>query len=275
MLPPFTYMRPETPDEVTRHLDESDGARILAGGTDLLVGMRSGESAPDRLIDIKRIPELRTLALDDGRLRIGAAVRVNELLESRDIIDRYPVLAEAGRRMASHQIRNRATVVGNLCNASPAADMAAALLALDAEVRILGPGGERRLPLEAFFTGCKTCALERGEWVTSVDAQALPPGTRSGFLKHGRVKGPDLSTVNCAAAFHPDGSLTLVLGAVAPTPVKIRTPDGRRRDAVLSRICDSVRPIDDVRGSAEYRKDVACVLARRLLDRWTGSPGGG
>lgn len=272
MLSPFTYVKPQSLEEVGALLAEhGENASILAGGTDLLVGMQIGEFSPDVLIDVKGIPELREIRIDGDRLSIGAAVRVNDLLESAEVAARFPILIQTALRMASHQIRNRATVVGNLCNASPAADMGAALLVLNADVKILGPNGEKLLPLDEFFTGCKTCALGPGEWVAAVEADTPPPGTRMGFLKHARVRGPDLSTVNCAGIVTPDGSLSLVLGAVAETPVRLSDLDFGNENDVIDRVAAAVRPIDDVRGSAEYRMDLARLLARRMLDTLAGN----
>ncbi len=272
MLSPFTYLKPQSFEEVGALLAEhGENASIFAGGTDLLVGMRTGESSPEFLIDIKHIPGLAEIRVDDDRLSIGAAVRINDLLDHAGVAARFPILVQTALRMASHQIRNRATVVGNLCNASPAADMGAALLVLDAEVRIAGPEGEKRLPLDEFFTGCKTCALGIGEWVSAVEAPAPPPGTRMGFLKHARVRGPDLSTVNCAGIVTPDGRLSIVLGAVAATPVRISDLDLGDEAGVLERVCGSISPIDDVRGSAEYRLDLACLLTRRMLEHLSGN----
>ena len=276
MFPPFTYLKPGSIDEVGALLKEhGESARILAGGTDLFVGMRTGEFDPQVLIDIKGIPELHTLDVSNTNLSIGAAVRVNDLLESAEIAALFPILVQAALRMASHQIRNRATVVGNLCNASPAADMGAALLALDAQVRVSGPQGERELPLDEFFTGCKTCALGLGEWVTAVEAPRPPDGSRMGFLKHARVRGPDLSTVNCAGLATPDGKVTMVLGAVAETPVKITGLNLTEGDGFSDTICQAISPIDDVRGSAEYRMDLACLLTGRMMKQLAGNARGG
>ena len=276
MLSPFSYVQPERVEEISALLSEhGENARILAGGTDLLVGMQTGEFSPEVLIDLKGIPELREMRIEGDRLSIGAAVRVNDLLESAEVAARFPILIQTALRMASHQIRNRATVVGNLCNAAPAADMGAALLVLHADVRILGPGGEKRLALDEFFTGCKICALGPGEWVAAVEANAPPPGTRMGFLKHARVRGPDLSTVNCAGVVTPDGSLSLVLGAVAETPVRLSGLDFGNEEEVIARVAAAIRPIDDVRGSAEYRMDLACLLARRMLTTLSGNRGEG
>ena len=276
MLSPFSYVQPERVEEISALLSEhGENARILAGGTDLLVGMQTGEFSPEVLIDLKGIPELREMRIEGDRLSIGAAVRVNDLLESAEVAARFPILIQTALRMASHQIRNRATVVGNLCNASPAADMGAALLVLHADVRILGPGGEKRLALDEFFTGCKICALGPGEWVAAVEADAPPPGTRMGFLKHARVRGPDLSTVNCAGVVTPDGSLSLVLGAVAETPVRLSGLDFGNEEEVIARVAAAIRPIDDVRGSAEYRMDLACLLAQRMLTTLSGNRGEG
>ncbi|MCK4546230.1 MAG: xanthine dehydrogenase family protein subunit M [Candidatus Eisenbacteria sp.] len=270
MFPPFRYFKPKRIEEVTAFLAEhGESARILAGGTDLLVGMRRGEFTPDVLIDIKGIPELQNLSADNGTLPIGAAVSVNDLLDSAEVAALFPILIQTALRMASHQIRNRATVVGNLCNASPAADMGAALLALGARVTIASPRSRRVLPLGEFFTGVKKSALGRDEWVISVEADTPPPGSRMGFLKQARVRGPDLSTVNCAAVLLPDGALTLVLGAVAETPVVVTGCGSDKGNGIADRVREAIAPIDDVRGSAEYRMDLACLMTRRMVEKLT------
>jgi len=276
VLAPFTYLRARSLEEVTALLAEHGRrARILAGGTDLLVGMRSGEHSPEVVVDIKAVPELRRLGAENGTLSVGAAVTINGVLESPDVAERFPILIEAGRSMASHQVRNRATLAGNLCNASPAADMATPLLVLGARLRVGGPQGERTVPVDEFFVGCKENALGDGEWMISVLIDTPPPGTGMGFLKQGRVRGPDLSIVNCAAVLSPDGIPTLAVGAVAEVPVKISGLDsldaagsiGAGIDRVTARVREAIRPIDDVRGSAEYRTDLAVLMAGQLLER--------
>jgi carbon-monoxide dehydrogenase medium subunit len=280
VLRPFTYHKPQTIEEVTALVVEhGERAKILAGGTDLFVGMRGGEFDPEVVIDIKGIPALHRMHLENGSLSIGAAITINEILESPKIPKDFPVLKEAGSRMASYQIRNRATVVGNLCTASPAADMATPLMVLGARARVLGSGGERWLPMSEFFVGCKECASGPEEWVVAVEIKKPAPGARMGFLKHGRVRGPDLSLVNCAAVLNEDGALQLALGAVAETPVLI--PDlghlveaggsvTEKIDTIVERVRETIKPIDDVRSSAEYRMDLATIMVRRLLGRLVG-----
>lgn len=278
MLGRFDYERPTHLAEAVRLFAETPSAAILAGGTDLLVELRGGRHAPRLLVDVKRVDGLRRLdAGPRGDLTIGAAVSLNELLEHAAIRRSFPGLAQAAASIATYQLRNRATVTGNLCNASPAADLAPALLVLGAAVGVAGPQGERVIPLPEFFAGVKRTTLARGEIATEVRIPAPEPGLRSAFLKQQRLRGHDLAVANVAGALVPStGALRLAFGSCAPTPillVPIETK-GMSADAVGEAAAASAlaaaRPISDVRASAEYRRAVLPVLVRRVVAELLG-----
>lgn len=269
MLPRVRYLKAETAGQVLDLLEEhGPEARILAGGTDLLISMCEGTTSSGLLVDIKNIPDLRTISLDaEGRLVIGACVTMNELHESGILPPGMQAIREAVSRLATYQIRNRATVGGNLCNASPACDLGPPLLVLGANVRLLSRNGERLVALQDFFTGVKATCCGPCEFLTAVVVPQRP-GTVSAFLKRGRIKGHDLATVNAAAAWG-EGGLKVALGAVSATPVLIDTLDGiglGDKQKVTEMVLKSIAPIDDVRGSRLYRRHMVRFLVGEVLD---------
>lgn len=274
MLPRFGYLRPATLGETTRALDDYAGeARILAGGTDLLISMKDGVSNPKYLIDIKHLPELRRLELAaDSSLTIGACVTVNELLVFAPLPSGMAALREAASWLGTNQVRNRATVGGNLCNASPASDLAPPLLVLGASVRALSARGERVIPLKDFITCPKGTCLLKHELAVEIVVPAAE-GTVSGFAKRTRIRGHDLSVVNAAAALRGGRKapyLKIGLGAVAPTPLLIDAFDGidpGDEAGIMKVISAAIAPIDDVRGSGFYRRSMVRVLVGDLVRR--------
>jgi len=262
---------------------QGDGAAaILAGGTDLFVEIRNRLRSPSLLIDIKTIDALQRLEADaDGPVTIGASVSLNAIAESAVLRERYPALAAAAESIGTYQLRNRATLIGNMCNASPAADGAPPLLVLEAEAAITGPDGSRRLPISDLFAGVKRTHLHPGEIVTSI---TIPdPGTevRTAFLKQQRIRGHDLAVVNAAVAYTPaDGRLQVAIGSCSTTPLTLEPVDVRgvsvqaavERTVTLAEA--AVSPISDVRASAEYRSAVLPALLRRLIERVLDSKGG-
>ena len=256
-------------------------ARVLAGGTDLLAQLNSGARRPHWIVDLKRIPELMQVREAGGGLVIGAAVPAAELREHPALRRLFPGLAEATALIGSEQIQGRASLGGNLCNASPAADTTPALLVNEAEVEIAGPAGRRRLPVAALCTGPGRTALADGELVVAL--HLAPPVRRSAdaYLRLIPRSEMDIAVVGAAVrlALEPDGrccAARVALGAVAPTA--IRVPDaeaallGTRVDAAaLERMVLAVRaaarPIDDKRGTVAYRRQVIGVLARRVAER--------
>lgn len=275
VLGPFDYACPSSVDEACRLLaDRGVAAQVLAGGTDLLVDIRNGARSPSLLVDVKRIDELRTLEArpTQGAVVLGAAVPLNIIVENRGLRETYPGLCAAALSIATYPLRNRATVVGNLCHASPAADMAPILLVLDAMLTVRGLGGTRAVPLAQLFTGVRQTCLEAGDVVTAVRIPALDGELRTAFRKQQRIRGHDLAVVNAAAAYAPyRGVLRMAIGSCSPTPVVLPPIEttGVSRDAlaeeVARRAASATAPIDDVRATAAYRRAVLPVLLRRLL----------
>jgi CO/xanthine dehydrogenase FAD-binding subunit len=274
MIRPFGFAKPTGVKEALEALQHAN-AVCLAGGTDLLVEMRSGHKHPDLVVDIKGIRELQEFSFDRQKgITIGAAVPLNFLISHKQIRESCPALAEAAASIGSYQIRNRATVAGNICNSSPAADMAPVLYILGARMIIAGPGGERTLPISAFMTGVKQNALSPGEFVTGIRIPP-PPKARMLFLKKQRVRGHDLALINAAGLAEPgSGSLRICVGACATRPVllegtdelyrKEKNPD-RLAEGIAELAVSAVAPIDDVRASAEYRSDLVRVFVKRIV----------
>ena len=274
----FRYERPESVAQATALLAAAPGrARVLAGGTDLLVALRAGGARPELVVDVKRIPGIGDIAwTDGGDLVLGACALVEEIAADARVRAVFPALAEGAGAIGSLQIRWRATVGGNLANASPCMDTAPPLLVLDARVRVAGTGGERELPLAEFFRGVRQTALGPGEMLVAVVVPRPAAGLRSAFAKIKRVAGHDLALVNAAAAYDPGArTLRVAVGSCGTTPLLApaleaieATADpaavgARLAELALARVC----PIDDVRASAEYRRDMTARLCHRLAAR--------
>lgn len=274
------YERPATVAEATALLAASGGdARILAGGTDLLIAWRAG-AALRLLVDVKRIDELNAIAWTPaGGLVLGACVTVQQIADDPRLSETFTALAEGARAIGSVQIRARATLAGNLANASPCMDTAPPLLVLGGRLRIASARGMREMPLGDFFLGVKKTALAPDELVTAVVLPPPVPGMRSAFAKIKRTRGADLALVNAAAVYDPAaGTLRAAIGACAARPVLApalsgvsETGDPRDAGERLAALADAqIRPIDDVRASAEYRRDMTALLCRRLAVRLLG-----
>jgi len=254
------------------------GARVLAGGTDLLVQMRLGAGAPALFVDVKRIPRLSSVQLDSNGLKIGAAVSAAEIYENDSIRSLWPGLADATDLIGSTQIQGRATWSGNLCNASPAADSVPALIACNATAVIAGPKGERRVAVEEFTTGPGQTVLERGEFVVEFEVPAPAPHASDAYERLIPRTEMDIAVVGVGVAIELDdagavASARVVLGAVAPTA--IRVPDAEAAlagsrlddaalDAAAAASTAAANPIDDKRGTVAYRKKIAGVLTKRV-----------
>ena len=278
----FHYFEPRTLEEATLLLGRLDGAAsLLAGGTDLLVEMKERLRHCDHVIDIKKIPAMAHLDYDDRRgLRFGALVTAREIETAPFICEKYPALLQALRELGSIQVRNRATVAGNICRASPSADTLPPLIAGDAKVRIHGASGGRVVALEDFFTGPGRTVLAPDEIVTEVVMPPPLPASGSVYIKHGRRKAMELATVGVAVMVSLDGAvcrdLRIVLGAVAPTAIRARQAEqalrGRAIDAgAIAAAAEAAmrecRPISNVRSSAGYRREMVGVLAGRALQQ--------
>lgn len=281
----FDYHTPATLDEAVALLDRyGESARIIAGGTDLLTALKERWERPDHVVDLRRVPGLdRIMYTEAAGMTIGARVTMRQVETSPLILRHHPALAYAASTLASIQIRNLATLAGNICRASPSADTPPVLLVLGASVRAAGPHGERSIPLDEFFRGPGRTVLSRNEVLTTIH---LPPTQQNGgtfgaaYIKHSPRRAMDLAMVGVATAVTIDhGWITAVriaLGAVAPTPRRSRraesvllgcqmTPDllGKAAEAAAA----ECTPISDVRGTAGHRRAMVAVLSRRALEQ--------
>jgi carbon-monoxide dehydrogenase medium subunit len=275
---PFRYLRPTRLQEVLDLLEEHGAAaRVLAGGTDLGVDLHYGKSKPRVVIDIKRARDLPPVITEaDGWLTISATVTLSDVERHKTVRRYFPALAEAAAVVGSLQIRNRATLVGNVCNASPAADTVPVLAVHDAAVKVLGGGGERSLPLVNFIQGNRHTTLAAGEFATAVSIQFPNKPYGSAFARVTRRYGVDLATVNLCCGVDRAGFTTFAFGAVSPRPLVLRDCGGILADpsaaapaksAVLDALIAKAAPITDVRATAEYRLAMLKVLAQRAQRR--------
>lgn len=279
---PFDYHEPATLDEAIALLRRFEGqASMLAGGTDLLVQIREHVRRPAQLINIKKILGLDDLDYDPQQgLRIGALTTTRAVETSALVREKYVGLAQAVTHFASIQVRHRATVVGNVCRASPSADTLPPLIADGARIELRGADGTRMLALEDFCTGPGRTRLASDEIAVRLHVPAPPPRTGKVYLKHGRRVEMELATVGVAVALTRDGDrckeLRIVLAAVAPTPLRVpgaedllrgQVPEAARVEAVAQQAMEEARPIGDVRGSAEYRRQMVRVLTRRAIEQ--------
>lgn len=237
--------------------------------------MRDKIIQPEYLVDIKAIPQLNRITYNkqDG-LNIGATVTLNEISNSKVVQTHYPILVKACKTVGSYQVRNRATLVGNICNASPAADTAPPLLVLEAKVNIIGPTtGEKIVPINQFFTGVKKNILKKGEIVTSITIPPIKGKWVGVYLKQGRKKEVDLATVGVAVVCIRD-EVRIALGAVAPVPVRAfkteellrgKTIDESLLEKAGKSALTEVSPISDIRSSQEYREEIIKVLVKRAI----------
>ncbi len=275
----FEYLEPKSMQQALEWLNAYRArARILAGGTDMYLRLRKGVFLPDYVIDLKRVPDLDYItATREGGVQIGPTALQENVARSLLIRQIYPALAEAAGWVGSVQTRNRATLVGNLCNASPAADTAPAILSYGAQVKIASINGERRVPLEEFFVGPGKTVLQDNELVAEIVLPAPAPHTGAAFFRRTRT-AMDIAVV-CGAAMLTVANGTcqdarIALGAVGPTPMRALRAESALRGQALTEplieeagriAAEEARPIDDVRSSAEYRREMVSILTRRGL----------
>jgi len=281
-LPEIECLFPKTLSEALSLLRKHKGsAKALAGGTDLLPKMKRRELAPKYLIDLKGIANLNFIKYEKQKgLRIGAGTTLNEILESSVISKRYPILTEAVSQMASTQIRNIGTIGGNLCNAVPSADTAPPLIALGAKLKLVGPQKARTIFVEDFFKGPDKTVLDPGELVAEVQIPPPHSGELGTYLKHTIRAEMDLAVVGVAAYLALDSKkhickdVKIVLGAVAPIPMRAKKAEavliGKTLDDDLIERAATIaseesKPIDDIRSSAEYRREMVRVLTKKAL----------
>jgi carbon-monoxide dehydrogenase medium subunit len=274
----FQYLRPTNLEDAIAILNtHGPDARLLSGGTDLLVRLRLGHIRPAVVVDLKRVAALDTGIEERGNtIRIGARTVMTDIIADARIQHHYPGLVEAARVVGSVQIRNRATLAGNICNASPAADTAPALLVYGATVLIAGPDGERRVALGDFFIGPGKTVLKRGDLVLAIELPEPSEPAGAAFGRITRRKGVDLATINLVALVTASGTARFAFGAVAPTPILVSDATGALgaeqhdttvRTAALAHLVASARPISDVRGSRDYRLAMLRVMSERTWTR--------
>lgn len=276
----FAYESAASLDEAVAILSRlGPDARVIAGGTDLLPQIKEHVIEPPAVLALGAIPEMQALEVTaEGGLRIGALVRMRTIERSPLVLGRYEAVAEGAKLVGSVQIRNLATLGGNVCNAAPSADVTPALVAFGGEAVTAGPNGRRTLPLDTFFLGPRRTLLEPGELLVEVRLPAPPPHTGSAYLRHTPRLEMDIAVAGSAAVVTLDGGriadARICLASVAPVPLPAPSAEAVLRgseptDDVIRRAAEAAagdcRPISDVRGSEEYRRHLVAVLTERAL----------
>ena len=286
----FEYFEPTSISEALSLLARyKDEAKVIAGGTDLLVDMKEDCLRPRYLINLKKIPGLAYIIYNDGNgLKIGSLTTIRVLERSAELHRFYPIISEAAHLIGNTAIRNVATLGGNLCNAAPSADMAPGLIALSATATIVGSEGEKEVPLENFFAGSGSTVLTHSEILTEIKVPAPPPDTRGAYIKYGIRGTSDLPIVNVAVivTLEPENKVCrdakIVLGNVAQTPMRASKAEeiirGKRIDADLIEQCAQVahdeahpRP-HSIRASGEYKKAMIRVFIRKAIMQAVSCP---
>ena len=276
-MPAFEYVEPRTLDEALLALGDPE-TRCLAGGVSLMILIRNGLLAPRCLVNLKTIPGLDGIAVDaGGTLHIGPLVKHRDLERSQMVRAGWPLLASAAAQVGSPVIRNMGTIGGNLCHSDPAADLPAALVATDARLRVVGPGGDQEIPAGEFHRGYYETALPPGGLLREIVVPPAVPGTRGVYQKLRRT-ATDLAIVAVAAQLTMKGDrcarAALVVGAAGPVPVRLRIAeaclqerplDARAAAEVAALAREAVEPLDDARGSAAYKRDMVEVMVRRAV----------
>lgn len=270
----FDYVKPKLLSEALVLLSGSRNSFILAGGTDLVDMIKEGIIRPDLVLDIKGIEEFNKIKFDNNTLFIGAGITFSELIGSKVIKEHFPVIAELSKTVASMGIRNRATMVGNICSAVPCMDSGPLLSAYDAEIVVASPKGERRISAEKWFVNSRKTAIEKGDIVKSI---SIPfPGKHAGcFVKLGRYQGEDLAQVNLLILALADGTFRVSFGSVAPVPVRAKKIEALLNGNSITSLLieeavrlveEEIKPITDIRASKEYRMHMAKIMFERGLN---------
>ena len=278
----FEYIAPRTLAEAYQHLGNGKRTAMLAGGTDIIVQLREGRRSCDQVLDLKHIPELMALAFtSDGTLEIGAATPLADIYEDPEVARRLPGLVDAASLIGGIQIQGRATLGGNLCNASPAADSAPALIALAARLVIGSSAGTRELPVEEFFLGPGQNALQPGEILLQVKIPPQPPGSGACFLRFIPRNEMDIAVANAGVSIQLSDDRSRIerarvaVGAVAPTPLLVpaaadalmgQAPNAETLERAAQAAAEAATPITDMRGSAAQRRHLTRVMTLRALN---------
>jgi CO/xanthine dehydrogenase FAD-binding subunit len=282
-LPRFEYLTPKTIDEALSLLSQyKEKAKVIAGGTDVVPQLKRRETkAPQYIIDLKEIPGLDYIKYDEvGGLTLGVLATIHAVETSPVIREKFNILYQAAQSMASPQVRNRGTIVGNICNAVPSADTATALLTLEARLKLISQQGERMINIEEFFTGPNQTVLNDEEILQEIRIPSLPPQAKGIYLKLTPRRAMDLAIVGVAVVVIAENGLCndirIALGAVAPTPIRAKRAEGivkgqRFNEQLMEKTAQTAaeesKPIDDHRASAEYRREMVKVLTKRAMEQ--------
>jgi carbon-monoxide dehydrogenase medium subunit len=274
----FDYFKPKSLDEVRDLAVKFPNARYIAGGTDLMVKIKNRQLKPTTLISLRSIPRLSGIEIGE-KTRIGAMTTITDLIIHPELGGSFPVLIQAAKRIGSPQIRNAGTVGGNLCNCSPCADTALALLVSDARAVLTGPGGSREIPLTEFFMGPGESCLVSGELLTELLLDKPASNARAIFMKKGRVK-MDLAIASVGVLLEMDGDICkkarFAAGSVAPVPLRLKKVEELFENAVISNemikeaqkiAMESISPITDIRSTADYRRQIVGVYVKRAIEK--------
>ncbi|MBC2722067.1 xanthine dehydrogenase family protein subunit M [Desulfosporosinus sp.] len=281
----INYWEPENlTDAVSILADRADQVRALAGGTDLLVKMKKGLTNWKGIVNLKGLTELKGFIYEGQTISIGALTQISALIDNPLLSLHFPALVDAARSLGTPQVRNLATVGGNLCNASPAADVALVLLMYEARLLIMGPNGSRQVSIQEFYVGPGQTVLQQGEILTAIEIDLPPLNSKGVFFKHGKRKSHEIALVNVAVLLTPHpgrkqiAQARIAVGSVASTQLRIKDAEDSLTNslATLSAfeqaaelVKEAVNPIDDVRSTASYRKQMVGVLTRRaLVEAW-------
>ncbi len=287
MLPDFDFHLPKKLEDALALLrDGGERALAMAGGTDVMVLMKRGALSPSVVVGLSRVPNLKGVRRENGSLSIGGGTSIAAIETSTLLAEHARGLVDAAERMATVQIRNLATVAGNLASAVACGDLAPILIALDARLELRSASGGRELPLADLFTGPRTTALGPGELITAIVIPVAGRGSGSAYVKFGYRGGSQVTVVSAAAHVVQEKrrarSVRLVLGAVAPVPLAVqgaavivgRSVEGPALEAACTAAASECRPISDIRGSESYRKAITSVIARQALElAWRRSQG--
>ena len=274
----FEYYKPRSLSEAWELKEKVRDARFIAGGTDVMVGIKNGELSPSALISLRSIPALDSIEINGG-IRIGALTTISDLIRHSALRDNYPVVVEAAKRLGSVQIRNVATIGGNLCNSSPCADMALPLLVLEAKVRLQTAKESREMPLNEFFKGPGKTCLTSDEILTDILLGPSRQNSKATFLKKGRVK-MDLAIASVALLLEMEGKrcskARLAAGSVAPVPLRLLKVEALLEGTTISKellakaqqlAAENVAPITDIRATKEYRQEIVGIYVKRALKK--------
>jgi carbon-monoxide dehydrogenase medium subunit len=274
----FEYYRPKSLEEAWELKEKIPDARFIAGGTDVMVGIRNGDISPPALLSLRSIPGLDNIEAGETT-RIGALTTIMDLIHHPSIIDKFPILVEAAKELGSPQIRNVATVGGNLCNCSPCADMVPPLLVLEARVQLQSSRGSRIIPLEELFVGPGESCLFPHEILTDILLDSPHRNAKTIYLKKGRMK-MDLAVASVALLVEVEGErcqkARIAAGSVAPVPLRLKKVEALIEKSTLTRslisqaqklAAESVVPLTDIRASEEYRREIVGILVKRALEK--------